>query len=168
MKTSLQPFSKLEVKATLQTADGVWLGTAKGLYRFAQGVARPLPSWRHEEVRAIGPAPDSFYAVVGSPPRQTIHRCDAAGAPIEEITPPAAENITAISGRKQLWLGTKRGIFKWIGERWQHVFQSGAGKAEVLWVTEHEDHLMSSVKKQGPDDRPALEPIPVGHFEGIL
>jgi ligand-binding sensor domain-containing protein len=156
MKTSLQPFSKLEVKATLEVGEFIWLGTAAGLYRVEGRTARPIDSWRGREVRALGPAAGGFWVVAGSHPEQTIHRCDLAGSARAEIAPPPGENITAIGSKVCLWVGTKRGIFRHTEQGWQQVFKPDRGKAEIIWLAEYDDRIAAGVKKQGDGDRPAL------------
>lgn len=161
--TSLDYFARVEVKTTLELGGWLWIGAADGLLRWRPGArfetARPVPGWDGVEVQALAAASADagLIAAIYGADGPFIVFCDAEGQPLSRIAPPLGEKVkTMAASGDALWIGTKRGVYRYDAGTWRLSFGQD-GRAEMLRVWRRDDGtLAGSVKKLAPDDRPAL------------
>ncbi|HAG74458.1 MAG TPA: hypothetical protein DCL53_03205 [Thauera sp.] len=157
MNESLSRFARPQVRSTLRQGDRLFLATEIGLFELVDGALAPIEAWRGQPVQHITEAPDGYILMIEDS-GQSLHRCDGAWNPVGDLPCVPREKIkTLCMTPSGLLAGTKSGLFRLEGERWERLFADAHGRGEILWVRSADGrHIRASVKKMGPYELPAL------------
>lgn len=151
-------FARPQVKGLLRVDDRVYLAAETGLYEVAGHALSPIGAWQGQPVQCIAQAPAGFLLLIESEQGQSLHQCDDAWQPAEQISNIPGEKIKTLCGTQAgILAGTKSGVFRYSERSWQRLFADAHGRGEVLWVSSRDGlHIIASVKKMGAGARPAL------------
>ncbi len=158
MPSPISAFARPQAKAVLCDGKHTYLASEWGLYRLDGQTLSAIPAWQGQPVQCIALHGDGFLLLIENDQGQTLHACDASWEPLRAIPVVPGEKIKALCATAtSILAGTKSGLFRFDGTAWARIFIDAHARGEVLWVRSEDDQrIIASVKKMGPDARPAL------------